>query len=1251
MLHPEIFDNHGFYYPIGNSPAINLVGYLPPEIDAEVLLLGCGDVRNILFTLFTEPSDGIGNGAQRKYHFTCCDFEGAVIARNILLLAMILKNEETTTMWPIYYDFFMSEKCSQALKRHLGELLSASEDVDSWLKSNIGKVLTVGSKSTLAVVRHFWGAWMKDLNDKGREGQRRKSVERELSNIVKEHHHNRSVISLARSAGPLTLEIVQASIEHFNHYWKHGTTDRQSQRPPVPNPTFCLSKFGKKLSVHYGTNPLSGFHLSTAVVPFGPSDFQPMHGSSDFTPLVKCAKQEFELWCQAFRKARDDNTVTICFFVDDALGLCGNLSPVTDPTGIKEINETNSISKGYLYNHPNQFNVIDVSNLIDHLGTYNILLSVLPLLRKNHTSYLNTETLLHHEFDLDHGTEALYNVFGVDPASLFTLLGITVVDLICGQTSISHISEHQLEAFGKGPQRHSRLVWKWISSFQPGGLSENCALILQRPEFAYDEGTMIAFLAAIYKKLFTIENHTWAMQQLQKSLQKGSLINFIQHNSRTTFSLLLQRIKKVTSKTVDWGSLVEKLTVVIAYECGSLIASCFQQEQDALNHLHGVKTTDYLRDHPAIAAFKYGRQMGLGEHRHSNALTCITISVPIKAFHKLLIRDSKTIGNPQLQINLACGSMANHFCALRRSFGKLDAVDASEPGLFIQQGAPTFKEDFDGWIGTSDILYSCMVPTWFILLNSCEASLSIVSTPVTSLLVDDFGPLMNLFEASVRDRGKVRLSTEFPLNKSFCDSPEALKSARESYQIKDKAFNTTKDDKSNQKPTPNSSGVQSEYKLLMVGRHQRQSPQIPWLQMLGGGSNQHAHNETTRPKISRISYRWSVESDKSLVKLLEDKAPISTTKFGSSTIRIHLGPTSKAVTFPFPICGEIKISVARKSKFIEIDTPLYDGDKTPIYCHFPIGITNKSHRSISPWSIHRINLDNSPSVLIDLTKHDKGSYEWINSVATFSLSKQERANINSSPTKYFGDLMSEIKETIHMILVRYTGIQGSKHSAFVLSCVGIGGYMLIYVKNIRIDLSGQSITADCALLPFEDNTISQIAPMLLNLHNAPLTNSPEESKAWLQLSPSWVERCRTWEHKPNCQYLKTSRVPLSAPDLRIGDSPICSCGKGIFPKEFHDDPVIKPLLRYATRAALGPLFPPPYSKELQNLQELIAAVSGINLSTLTVAEPKERVCAACGKEETEDRKLKKCVACMNIEYCSKECQKKDWKAHKKTHKS
>lgn len=54
MLTPTPVDIVSFFYPIGNTPAVCLTQDLPYKQAADVLLLGCGDVRNVLFTTYAD---------------------------------------------------------------------------------------------------------------------------------------------------------------------------------------------------------------------------------------------------------------------------------------------------------------------------------------------------------------------------------------------------------------------------------------------------------------------------------------------------------------------------------------------------------------------------------------------------------------------------------------------------------------------------------------------------------------------------------------------------------------------------------------------------------------------------------------------------------------------------------------------------------------------------------------------------------------------------------------------------------------------------------------------------------------------------------------------------------------------------------------------------------------------------------------------------------------------------------------------
>jgi hypothetical protein len=48
---------YNFFYPIGNTSAVVLTDTLAPEEPANLLLLGCGDPRNILFTVYNQADD------------------------------------------------------------------------------------------------------------------------------------------------------------------------------------------------------------------------------------------------------------------------------------------------------------------------------------------------------------------------------------------------------------------------------------------------------------------------------------------------------------------------------------------------------------------------------------------------------------------------------------------------------------------------------------------------------------------------------------------------------------------------------------------------------------------------------------------------------------------------------------------------------------------------------------------------------------------------------------------------------------------------------------------------------------------------------------------------------------------------------------------------------------------------------------------------------------------------------------------
>lgn len=57
MAHHLTWPGKYFFYPIGNTSAMSLTRDIAPEEDVNLLLLGCGDPRHVLYTLYNEPLD------------------------------------------------------------------------------------------------------------------------------------------------------------------------------------------------------------------------------------------------------------------------------------------------------------------------------------------------------------------------------------------------------------------------------------------------------------------------------------------------------------------------------------------------------------------------------------------------------------------------------------------------------------------------------------------------------------------------------------------------------------------------------------------------------------------------------------------------------------------------------------------------------------------------------------------------------------------------------------------------------------------------------------------------------------------------------------------------------------------------------------------------------------------------------------------------------------------------------------------
>ncbi|KAF3207951.1 hypothetical protein TWF106_011574 [Orbilia oligospora] len=217
------------------------------------------------------------------------------------------------------------------------------------------------------------------------------------------------------------------------------------------------------------------------------------------------------------------------------------------------------------------------------------------------------------------------------------------------------------------------------------------------------------------------------------------------YSTSATFSLLLQRLKMVTSRSVDWEALLKKLRFSIALIHDGRIGP-FQQEEHTLNHIFGVCTSQLYQGSTAgeLSAFGFS---GRPEDRYDfktarrkrdqieahEPVICLTLSISIEAFRSLIERKKSEIAGPAVALNLD---------------------DAN-----IEEGSPVLVEDPEGWQGKSNVIFSCMVPTWIVLLKDFKVSLEFTPQP---FLLDTLPA--KVFECSVHHYNNVRLSTKLPLS-------------------------------------------------------------------------------------------------------------------------------------------------------------------------------------------------------------------------------------------------------------------------------------------------------------------------------------------------------------------------------------------------------------------------------------------------------------------------------------------------------
>ncbi|KAL7619536.1 hypothetical protein AAE478_010076 [Parahypoxylon ruwenzoriense] len=1172
MFIPTVLPYITQFYPIGNTPAVSLTRGLPQGVDADILLLGCGDVRNILFTAYSEQG----------------------FPRNILLFTTLIDGISADSAWDIYFHLRIGDGSKKLVKTQARKLSALSDDIEGWNGGQYGSVLTFCDANSLQQVRQVWMKYALSQSESETSFDEGLQRSRRFVKAIYGKSEGQLTITGLRSAAPLSLASTSEISLAFEYFWKHGSFSK----PPVtsPNPLFAES-MSINTNLHYGTDPILGFHLATAFAKLAPaSPLNPnQDDSADGIPnVVRAAEAQFREWVAAFQKI-PTSRITLRFTVSDCLSFSYALQSIWSlegrPTSLfrRHLDTTPIELDPKVYNAANpapaRFDVIDTSNLADHLGALNILIAAAPLLKMSESSTLWTETLLKKEKTRKRQFDTL--LCGHAP-TISMLVGLAPVDYWTNATSVSCIDElimNSMLSTGYEQQAHSRLAWKLGRSFS---------------QQAPDSGTLFIEPQALAKVIFRIyvkmfENED-GMSLL--NLDRDELPDRLRSTSyplfhRGSFAALLKRIQ--ANITTDWPSFWKQLLGMVDEDSQdtTTIRSLYRQELAVQLHLQGVYTENWLRGE-MIGRPRAG---GFNSWRNIPEVVCLTVAVPRQQIDRLYSTDMTKLNSPTLEGLLKSSNpfgWQNCFANVHVAFGHVDTSGDREADDF----SITVRPDPLGWQGNSPLVASYYVPSSMLQAepNDAKVGLNVQNTVMNTGTYGHLLPTMTVYMTEISDTSHV-----------FITKYEAGMSSHPftGGQIRPTAGSIQDYPSTATRITANL----EENEIQSLCSH------IDFL---------------TQQGKTLLTERVPIE--------LRQSSPFSIDIVFGKKILVH------HVSFPVPVLTEAaRTRIARTSGYIEVIAPLADPLTSGLLSSFMYPATLGKESIPVLLSSQHVNLDSLPILNVD--QAFKKANQWLNTLTSHQFSVRERQLRDSGKSNegMSSSLRVNFKESLFTMFMLASGLQGGQTGLFALEHPTNGNQVLIFIRAIRLNGAEGSIVADAAVIPLTRQLVGSgdlglFLLVLRELEICVVHVDDEELILWKNALPVFAERCRTWSHGSACEYKKSgATIPLST---ELGEQFMCSCGNGRLPEHFVSLPEWdEQVSKHAVRIAISPTFAAPFVEDIIDLDFLRAQGS---LTKLQMDK-----CRSCNATESKNGgQLMKCSRCREVSYCSQECQRKDWKKHR-----
>lgn len=1117
------------------------------------------------------------------------------------------RNEFSRVVWNMFYHMFIPERDLFFIQHQAHKLADLATCMNTWSSSVYGAWARFMDEDTRVRVRHMW---LQYADTASFTKQQKRNFEKRGRNAISKIYDTRVqdrglVLSGLRSAGPHATRSASAMSMAFRKYWATGVVggnkdDVEGLEPGGRgriNPLFAISSASNgDFAVHYGTDPLQGFHLAQA--------FDILDGLDEIERMVSIAKSQFHEWCNAFVQGLADSCVVVHLYCGDAIRLCYGLQErnpqISQPPAISTVYKDlwNATPLQLLSDETDFFDVIDTSNLLDHVGILNVLPAAVPLLRRSPCSVMYTESLLRASRNPKNSLEQM---LCSDVKTMSLLLAISPVPYLTGITVDSHISEYSI--FGSR-QFRLRVPWRiplfGDPRFNSVDLSKPSGYI-QIPQPTFEPLELAVILFQMYLRIFEYED--WSktfsfpdplsiMRQLTSPIAAD-----LRYYTRINLPLLISMIKR--NVQTEWDICMAIFLDMIESDTTLMIGPNCLQELRLHMHTFGLSQDLAIQCPPrylSLPPFEiFGPDCfdtGLLKEADIPSVIFVALVVPRSKLRVFTNESPDTVGTPGMHISITHGTIyQNSFHSIQCFFGKI--VKGCESGIC------TVDEDSSGWRGKSDLIVVCQVPLFTLLLgprSSLRVSLAVDTSPSTVQFTMKLGLENIVFETGVTDSNRLHFLKR-----------------------------------------PPQSQVDGECKPASCGQRSPVKRSTPAKVSLDESA-----------QAERISVRADFERYTEASKCLQDGAAVVVVSESPCTVTINIsGCQPKVLIYPYPIDGRsLKTRIARLSSWIEVSARLTQPLDPNGYASNPCPIVRDRRGELFSWALPRINLEKAPII------HISHQPDWVKETMNMTFSTREhvrRATVGNYGTD---QAPSALKESLLRIFTTFVDVHRESEND-----EGNGVAILfsrgrdirdcdtaIIASAIRHDAESGSLVLDAYFIPVHHTPDSPSYDCQGSTDVHILRISRDEEVLWKRFLPATAERCRDWQHRYDCQYNNDEGIPVS---LSHGKSPMCSCGEGEMLDQFPDATSYSCVRDRATRIAIPVLFPVPYVEEIpmQNsaFDEITCAFERASLVD-NGPTPSNNACANCGVERSG---LKRCQRCRKVQYCNHTCQKMHWKHHKK----